>query len=129
MLYLASMEISRNLINPYQLPAPNRGDAQRAPADRRYSAEQATAGNRTAETARPAKDVSRAEIVNDKGSADYSEMLQQARAGLAREDFRRVTPAATEPLGVQRALDAYQGNADSLDSGGVELLPRIDSYV
>jgi hypothetical protein len=123
------MEISRNLINPNQLPSPYRGESERAPADRRYSAEQAAHQSRTAESMRPPGHFARGEVVEDKGSADYSEMLGQARIGLAREEYRPVTPAEPEPLGVQRALDAYRNNADSVESGGVELLPRVDSYV
>lgn len=120
------MEISRDLINPYPLPSPGRSGTGQSATERRFAGEQAAAENRTSEPAQPAI---RGRIVEEKGSADYTEALQQTRLAQAREAYRPVTPAMPEPLGVQRALDAYRENTEQLDNGTVELLPRVDGYV
>lgn len=123
------MEISRDLINPSQAAPQNRGEAERLSAERRYNNEQQSAQNRTAQAGRRSATAS-VDRVDDKGSVDYTDMVQQARVSLARDDYRRVTPSATEPLGTQRALNAYRDNGNtSLEESGIELLPRVDSYV
>ncbi|MGM0593278.1 MAG: hypothetical protein ACQETD_01970 [Pseudomonadota bacterium] len=124
------MEISRNLINPQSPGTQDRAAAERAAEARRYAeATQSAAQNRTVELLRRNEGTPRSDRVESKDNVDYGEMLQQARRGMAEGGYRPVSPAAREPLAVQRALDAYQGNAREGAYADVELLPRVDRYV
>lgn len=124
------MEISGNRLNPYQLPAPDRGNGGRSPAEERFAQEQAAAEKRATGASRE-EQLTREKAVQSKGGADYAELLQRSRGYQSRDNhgYRRVTSAAPESLGVQRALDAYRSTANDLEGSGVELLPRVDRYV
>lgn len=123
------MEISSNRINPFQLPAPvQHGEAKVAP-ERRYDPANSTAEHHTEGRNGLSEFISRGEVSREPAGPDYAQLLLQARQAQASGPGKDRIHAGKEPLPVQRALDAYRNQAYPLESGGAELLPRIDDYV
>ncbi len=72
--------------------------------------------------------ISRGDVVQGQGNADYREALARARQGRDTPAEGSVNNSTSTSRKAQQALDAYQSNASAVDSGGVELLPRVDGY-
>lgn len=88
---------------------------------------------RTNETGRPTEPgllreyISQGEIVQGKAAGDYREALARARQGMDESRFNHPAPGNGSQRSRQ-ALEAYRQNANSVENGGVELLPRVDGY-
>jgi len=117
------MEISGSLTTTWQ-PASDRGNN---PQTSRPDAQNSQA-NSPAEPGPLREYISRGEIVQEKGSADYREALSQARRGRDNGESSGQAWSAQRTQRAQQALEAYQNNANTVENGGVELLPRVDSY-
>ena len=117
------MEISGNLhSNLYPVPAENRSRQEQRTEERATTTRNTEPG--------PLREyISRGEVVQEKGSADYREALAQLRQGNSADTATRQDFATVRSQKGQQAVEAYRSNADTVDTGGVELLPRIDSYV
>ncbi len=72
--------------------------------------------------------ISRGDVVQGQGNADYREALARARHGPDTRTQGTLNHAANTSRKTQQALDAYQSNASAVDNGEVELLPRVDGY-
>lgn len=117
------MEISGSLhSNLYPVPAESRGKQEQR-------TEEKTQATRNTEPGPLREYISRGEVVQEQGSADYREALAQLRRGSTPDTTARQDFTAVRSQKGQQAVEAYRSNADTVDSGGVELLPRIDSYV
>lgn len=116
------MEIHGSLITTWQ-PVPSNA---RTAAEPRGDERAAVAGRPTEPG--PLKEyISQGEIVQGKGAGDYREALAQARRGRD-ENGSSSTAPGNESQKTQQALEAYRSNANSVENGGVELLPRVDGY-
>ncbi len=120
------MEINGSPLNPWSLPAPERRDTGGYGASRREEAveRQQSQGPRSAE---PRAAPRRA----DNDSPDYQQLVQKARVAQARHGGGNTFRMDSEPMGVRRALDAYQEQAAEGQrfTSGIELMPRVDEYV
>lgn len=116
------MEIRGSLITSWQ-PTPSN---PRTAAEQRGE-ERATEAGRPAEAGPLKEYISQGEIVQGKGAGDYREALAQARRGRDENGPSRAAPGS-ESQRARQALEAYRSNANSVENGGVELLPRVDGY-
>lgn len=124
------MEISSNTLRPYGYD-PAQQSAQRPETAAPFR--QQVTEQEQRET--PAEYLPRRKEVQTTAEPplDYHQLLRQARYQRAEEQGgaspqREAQRVSSEPLQVQRALGAYQGNAELQDGGG-ELMPRLDNYV
>lgn len=118
------MEISGNLhSNLYPVPAENRSRQEQRIDERE------TTTTRNTEPGPLKEYISRGEVVQEKGSADYREALAQLRRRNSTDGTARPGTTTATSRNSQQALEAYLSNASAVDNGGVELLPRVDNYV
>ncbi len=116
------MEIRGSLVTTWQPTSTN----VRTVAEQR-------AEDRAAESGRPAEPgplkeyISQGEIVQGKGAGDYREALARARRGQDENGSSSATPG-NDSQRSRQALEAYRQNANTVENGGVELLPRVDGY-
>jgi hypothetical protein len=125
------MEISSNTLRPYGYD-PAQQNASRSEKATPFSKGEVAkqANNETTAEYLPLK---KSEQRVAEPSLDYRQLILQARyqqAGAQRGETtqREAYRVSMEPLQVQRAMGAYQGNTE-LQDGGSELMPRLDKYV
>ncbi len=123
------MEISSNRINPFQLPTPVQHSGTKVAPERYYAPDNSAAESHSEGRNRLSEFISHGEVIREPAGLDYAQLLLQARQAQASGPGKDRLHSGKEPLPVQRALDAYRNQAYPLESGGVELLPRIDDYV
>jgi hypothetical protein len=119
------MEIINSPVNPYLLPAPERRD------NAAYGQRDTVAEQRQQENSASERVEARAPIRPVETGPDYQQLLQRTRLDQARQDGGNNYRMGSEPLPVQRALDAYQDQIIEGQRylGEGELMPRIDAYV
>jgi hypothetical protein len=116
------MEIRGSLIPAWQ---PTSANTRTATEQR--DGERSAAAERPTESGPIREYISQGEIVQGKGAGDYREALAQARRGRDENGSSSAAPS-NESQKTQQALEAYRSNANSVENGGVELLPRVDGY-
>ncbi|MBE0509923.1 MAG: hypothetical protein IBX49_04275 [Gammaproteobacteria bacterium] len=119
------MEIINSPVNPYLLPAPERRD------NAAYGQRDTRAEERQQEGSSTERVEARAPTRPVETGPDIQQLLQRSRLDQARQDGGTSYRMGSEPLPVQRALDAYQDQiiAGQRYLGEGELMPRIDAYV
>lgn len=116
------MEIRGSHITAWQ-PA----SANTRTATEQRDEERSAAAERPTESGSLKEYISQGQIVQGKGAADYREALAQARRGRDQNGSNSTAPG-NESQRARQALEAYRSNANSVENGGVELLPRVDGY-
>lgn len=116
------MEIRGTLITAWQPTSTNARTAAEQPGQ-----ERAAEAVRQTEPGPLKEYISQGEIVQGKGAGDYREALARARREMDENGSDRPAPA-NDSQKTRQALEAYRQNANSVENGGVELLPRLDGY-
>ncbi len=122
------MEITGNRLLPY------------GPAQQQTGRSQAAASFEEQIELQDGKSEERGELLPGRAPAqpqsdsqlDYREVIQQARMRQAQveqgeSDTREARRVGGEPLSIQQALGSYRATAE-LQTGGIELMPRLDDY-
>lgn len=117
------MEISGSLITGWH---PSTGNPRTAAESR--SDERESQAGRSTEPGPLREYISRGEVVQEKGAADYRDALSQVRRGRDNGTGGGMAWSAQGTAKNQQAVEAYRSNANSVENGGVELLPRVDGY-
>lgn len=125
------MEISSNTLRPYGYDPAHQNAGRSEKATSFSKGEVAEQDNN--ETTAEYLPLEKSEQRIAEPSLDYRQLILQARyqqAGAQQGETtqREAYRVSMEPLQVQRALGAYQGNTELQDGGG-ELMPRLDKYV